>query len=130
MRSCWDVSRWSTDVNGFPEPDGSQRNRREVNVTPNDVKYIFNGPGAAKIFRTPFGSAGRGTERGPMFNQLNLGLFKNIKLWENVQLQLRGEAFKRPEPPAAGHRQCGNRWHEPPAQHQRQQRRRGRRGVW
>ena len=62
-------------------------------VTLNDVKYVFNGPGAAQLFGTPFGSAGRGIERGPAFNQLNASLFKNIKIWENVTLQLRGEAF-------------------------------------
>ena len=81
------------NVNGFLSLTALNSTGARVNVTPNDVKYIFNGPGAAKIFGTPFGSAGRGIERGPMFNQLNLGLFKNIKLWENVQLQLRGEAF-------------------------------------
>ena len=64
-----------------------------VRVTPNDVKYVFNGPGAATLFGTPFGSVGRGIERGPMFNQMNLGLFKNIKVWERLSLQLRGEAF-------------------------------------
>jgi outer membrane receptor protein involved in Fe transport len=64
-----------------------------VPVTLNDVKYVFNGPGAANLFGTPFGSVGRGIERGPMFNQLNMGLFKNIKVWESLSLQLRGEAF-------------------------------------
>jgi hypothetical protein len=64
-----------------------------VQVTPNDVKYVFNGPGAAVLFGTPFGSVGRGIERGPMFNQLNLGLIKNIKVWERLSVQLRGEAF-------------------------------------
>jgi hypothetical protein len=64
-----------------------------VPVTLNDVKYVFNGPGAAQLFHTPFGSVGRGIERGPAFNQLNMGLFKNIKVWESLQLQLRGEAY-------------------------------------
>lgn len=64
-----------------------------VPVTANDVKYVFNGPGAAILFGTPFGSVGRGIERGPAFNQMNLGLFKNIKVWERLSLQLRGEAF-------------------------------------
>jgi outer membrane receptor protein involved in Fe transport len=64
-----------------------------VPVTLNDVKYVFNGPGAAQLFGTPFGSVGRGIERGPMFNQLNMGLFKNIKVFERLSLQLRGEAF-------------------------------------
>jgi outer membrane receptor protein involved in Fe transport len=64
-----------------------------VPVTLNDVKYIFNGPGAAQLFHTPFGSSGRNVERGPIFNQLNLSLFKNIKIYERLTLQLRGEAF-------------------------------------
>ncbi len=64
-----------------------------VPVTLNDVKYVFNGPGAAQLFHTPFGSVGRGIERGPIFNQLNMGVFKNIKVFERLSLQLRGEAF-------------------------------------
>jgi outer membrane receptor protein involved in Fe transport len=64
-----------------------------VRVNATDVKYVFNGPGAAKLFGTPFGSAGRGIERGPVFNQMNLGVFKNIKVLERLTLQLRGEAF-------------------------------------
>jgi outer membrane receptor protein involved in Fe transport len=70
-----------------------QANGSIVAVTPNDVKYVFNGPGAAQVFGTPFGSVGRGIERGPIFNQLNMGLFKNLKVWEHLSLQLRGEAF-------------------------------------
>jgi outer membrane receptor protein involved in Fe transport len=64
-----------------------------VPVTLNDVKYVFNGPGAAQLFGTPFGSVGRGIERGPAFNQLNASVFKNIKIFENLTLQLRGEAY-------------------------------------
>jgi outer membrane receptor protein involved in Fe transport len=64
-----------------------------VAVTPNDVHYIINGPGAAKIFNNPFGTASRNTEMGPIFNQVNLSVFKNIKVWERVRIQLRGEAF-------------------------------------
>lgn len=82
-----------TDVNGFISLTQLNFSNTIVAVTPNQVKYIFNGPGAAKIFGTPFGSAGRGIERGVMFNQMNLGLFKNIKVWERLSLQLRGEAF-------------------------------------
>ncbi|MFL6229812.1 MAG: carboxypeptidase regulatory-like domain-containing protein [Pyrinomonadaceae bacterium] len=64
-----------------------------VPVTTNDVKYIFNGPGAARLFGTPFGSSPRNAERGPIFNQLNMSLFKNIKVFERLTVQLRGEAF-------------------------------------
>ncbi len=62
-------------------------------VSLNDVKYVFNGPGAAQFFGTPFGSSPRNGERGPIFNQLNMGLFKNIKVFERLTVQLRGEAF-------------------------------------
>lgn len=66
---------------------------RFQSVTPNDVKYIINGPGAAKIFGTPFGNVPRNSEVGPIFNNLNFSVFKNINVWESVKIQLRGEAF-------------------------------------
>jgi hypothetical protein len=75
-------------VNSLNSEDGTP-----VVVTPNDVKYIINGPGAAKIFGTPFGNVARNSERGPIFNNLNLSLFKNIRVFEKVIIQLRGEAF-------------------------------------
>lgn len=62
-------------------------------VSPNDVRFVFNGPGAARIFGTPFGDSPRNYLRGPIFNQLNISVFKNINIWENLKLQLRAEAF-------------------------------------
>jgi len=82
-----------SNINGFWSQTAINATGQFIPVTPNDVKYIFNGPGAARIFGTPFGSAGRNIERGPIFNQLNLGLFKNIKIYERLTLQLRGEAY-------------------------------------
>jgi len=64
-----------------------------VAVTKNDVRYIINGPGAAKIFGTPFGDVPRNSERGPIFNNFNLSVFKNINVRETVKVQLRAEAF-------------------------------------
>jgi hypothetical protein len=64
-----------------------------IAVTPNDVRYIINGPGAAKLFGTPFGNVPRNTERGPILNQLNLSVFKNINVIERLKIQLRAEAF-------------------------------------
>src|SRR5262249_48104401 len=64
-----------------------------VSVSKNDVRYIVNGPGAARIFGTPFGDVPRYSERGPIFNNLNMSLFKNIRVTETVRIQLRGEAF-------------------------------------
>jgi hypothetical protein len=73
-----------------------------IPVSLSDVKYVFNGPGAARLFGTPFGSVGRGIERGPIFNQLNLSVFKNIKIFERLTLQLRGEAFNALNHPNPG----------------------------
>ena len=64
-----------------------------VPVTANDVRYIFNGPGAAALTGNPFGNIPRNGEQGPMLNHINAGLFKNIKVRENVSLQLRFDVF-------------------------------------
>jgi hypothetical protein len=64
-----------------------------VAVNLSDVRYIINGPGAARFFGTPFGNVPRNSERGPIFNQLNMSLFKNIRVFERLNIQLRGEAF-------------------------------------
>ncbi|PYS93476.1 MAG: hypothetical protein DMF64_04535 [Acidobacteria bacterium] len=91
-----------TDVNGFISLTQLNATGAIVSVTPNDVKYILNAPGSARIFGTPFGSAPRNAERGPKFNQLNMGLFKNIKVYERLTLQLRGEAFNVLNHPTPG----------------------------
>lgn len=73
-----------------------------VSVSTSDVRYIFNGPGAARIFGTPFGNTPRNIERGPKLNQLNMGIFKNTNIGERVKLQLRFEAFNILNRPNAG----------------------------
>lgn len=76
---------WSfASINSAPVP---------VAVTPNDVRFIFNGPGAAKYFGTPYGNVARYTEVGPKFNNLNMSVFKNVRVFESVRVQVRGEAF-------------------------------------
>jgi outer membrane receptor protein involved in Fe transport len=81
------------NVNGFYSMNEINANGQCVSVNPNAVRFIFNGPNAARIFGTPFGDSPRNYLRGPIFNQLNLSVFKKIKLWENVRLELRAEAF-------------------------------------
>jgi hypothetical protein len=81
------------NINGFYLINALNSTGDAVPVTPNDVRFIVNTPNAARIFGTPFGSAGRNILRGPRLNQLNAGLFKNIKVWERVTVQLRGEAY-------------------------------------
>ncbi|MBV9242704.1 MAG: hypothetical protein JO314_11920, partial [Acidobacteria bacterium] len=71
-------------------------------VTPNDVRFIINGPGAAKLIGTPFGDVSRSTMTGPIFNQLNLSAFKNIRIGERVKMQIRAEAINALNHPQPG----------------------------
>lgn len=81
------------NVNGFYSINSLNTTGNPVVVTPNDVHFIVNTPNAARIFGTPFGTAARNSLRGPAINQLNMSLFKNIKINERFSLQLRGEAY-------------------------------------
>ena len=64
-----------------------------VPVNLSDVRFVVNAPGAAKIFGTPFGNMPRNYLRGPAINQLNMSLFKNIKIGERTKLQLQATAI-------------------------------------
>jgi hypothetical protein len=81
------------NLNGFYSLNALNSTGATIPVTPNDVRFITNLPGTARIFGTPFGNAGRNILRGPALNQLNASLFKNIKVGERVTVQLRGEAY-------------------------------------
>jgi outer membrane receptor protein involved in Fe transport len=91
-----------TNINGFYSLNSLNTTGNAVGVTPADVHFIFNGPGAARIFGTPFGNSTRNSLRGPIFNQLNLGLFKNIKIGEKVTFQMRAEFFNALNHPNPG----------------------------
>lgn len=82
-----------TNPNGFYSFNQINATGDFVSVTPNQVHFIANLPGAAKVFGTPFGDSTRNSLRGPRLNQLNASLFKNIKVRENLTVQLRGEAY-------------------------------------
>ena len=82
-----------TNPNGFYSFNEINLNGNFVSVTPAQVHFIANLPGAAKIFGTPFGDSTRNSLHGPRLNQLNMGLFKHIKLKERLQLELRAEAY-------------------------------------
>lgn len=71
-------------------------------VTPNDVRLIFNGPGAALAFGTPFGTLPRNSFLGPTLNQLNLGVFKTTNITERVKIQIRAEAYNVLNRPNSG----------------------------
>jgi hypothetical protein len=74
-----------------------------VPVTANDVRFIFNGPGAARQFGTPFGTVLRNSERGPALNQLNIGIFKTTRVRENFKVQFRTELFNALNHPNPGY---------------------------
>jgi hypothetical protein len=92
-----------TNVNGFYSLNALNSTGDVVSVTPNDVRFIFNGPGAARIFGTPFGTAARNSLRGPKLNQLNFGLFKNTKITETIKVQFRMEMFNALNHPSPGY---------------------------
>lgn len=81
------------NLNGFYSLNALNSTGAEVAVNPSQVHYILNLPGSARIFGTPFGDATRNSLRGPRLNQLNAGLFKNIRISERWTVQLRGEAY-------------------------------------
>jgi hypothetical protein len=53
-------------------------------------RTAFSAP-PANSFRV--GNERRGVIEGPGFNRLDLGLFRNFKIYERVVFQLRGEGF-------------------------------------
>jgi outer membrane receptor protein involved in Fe transport len=62
-------------------------------VTPNDVRFIINGPGAALKFGTPFGNVGRNVFRGDRLESFDLSLFKTTRINERVSIQYRLNLF-------------------------------------
>jgi outer membrane receptor protein involved in Fe transport len=71
----------------------AQNNRIFTPVNPSDVRFIINGPGAARRFGTPFGNVSRNAFVGDRVENLDLGVFKNFKIWENINFQYRLELF-------------------------------------
>ncbi|HKX29855.1 MAG TPA: hypothetical protein VJ302_19345, partial [Blastocatellia bacterium] len=74
-------------------------NRVRTPTTPNDVRWVINGPGAAARFGTPFGDVGRNTERGDRLETFDFSVFKSFRVTEKVQVQYRLQlqnAFNHP----------------------------------
>jgi len=64
-----------------------------VPVNLNQVRFVINSLGSAKIFRTPFGSMPRNYLTGPGINQLNMSVFKTTKISERLKVQFQASAF-------------------------------------
>jgi outer membrane receptor protein involved in Fe transport len=91
-----------TNVNGFISFNELNTTGNTVAVTKDQVRFILNGPGAARIFGNPFGDMPRNYGRSIPINQLNLGFFKTTKIRENVRLQVRAELYNALNHPQAG----------------------------
>ncbi len=62
-------------------------------VSPNNVRFIMNGPGAARYFKTPFGNVGRNTFVGDRNENVDLSIFKDFRIAESVKLRYRLQMF-------------------------------------
>jgi len=78
------------NVSGSPKNPSSSRVKTATALTGYLSSTAVTVPGAS----TPYGSAGRNSFRSEGFNQLDLGLHKELRLWnEQSKLDIRGEAF-------------------------------------
>ena len=82
-----------TNPNGFYDLAQLNLTGNTVTVTKDQVRYIVNGPGAAKVFGNPYGTVPRNYETGPLLNNVNLGIFKNFRIKEKLTLRLSMDAF-------------------------------------
>jgi outer membrane receptor protein involved in Fe transport len=79
--------------------DINAQNGKLTPVSPNDVRFILNGAGAASRFGTPFGNVGRNTFRGDRTENVDLSIFKDFRITERFQLRYRLQmlnAFNHP----------------------------------
>lgn len=58
-------------------------------VSPNDVRFIINGPGSAVRFGTPLGTVSRNGEQGDRIETVDFSVFKTFKVTERTNLQYR-----------------------------------------
>jgi hypothetical protein len=85
-------SGFTADPNGFLDLAALNQGKI-VKVTKDQVRYIVNAPGSEKIFGTPFGNVPRNSETGPLLNNVNLGIYKNFKVRENLTIRISMDAF-------------------------------------
>lgn len=86
-----------TGQNAFrPSPTGyylmsdlNLATRRFTPVTPNDVRFIINGPGSAARFGTPLGTVSRNSQQGDRIETVDFSVFKTFKITESKNLQYR-----------------------------------------
>jgi outer membrane receptor protein involved in Fe transport len=76
-------------------------------VSPNDVRFIINAPGAAVKFGTPLGTLARNTQTTDRIEVFDFSIFKNFKITERFNLQYRLEMFNALNHPVFGANTAG-----------------------
>jgi outer membrane receptor protein involved in Fe transport len=99
----WAIDASKVKLNQLYSLNELNLNNVLVPTTKNAVRLIANMPFAAMNFGSPFGDAARNAFVGPRLNQMNAGIFKNIRLKERLTLQLRLEAFNALNHPNPGY---------------------------
>jgi hypothetical protein len=77
---------------GATDPRGCLRGTLACQLVPisqNDVRFIINMHTAQQVFGTPFGNVARNTLRDAISNRLDASIFKNIKIGERSNFELR-----------------------------------------
>lgn len=92
-----------TNLNGFLSLNALNSGTVQAINPATDVRFIYNGPGAARIFGTPFGNVPRYSLTGPLLNQTNIGIFKNTRIFEKYTIQLRAELYNAFNHPNIGY---------------------------
>jgi outer membrane receptor protein involved in Fe transport len=88
---------------GFYSMNEFNKTGKLVPVSLKDVRFVLTGPGAAKLFGTPFGDVARNSLVGPRINVLNTGFFKNTRIGERMTIQFRTEVFNLLNHPNPGY---------------------------
>ncbi len=71
-------------------------------VTRNDVQFVVNGPGAARLFGTPFGGVMRNSLQSDRIEVFDFSIFKTFRITETVNFQYRLEMFNALNHPVFG----------------------------
>lgn len=77
-------------------------NNRFTPVTRNDVQFVVNGPGAARLFGTPFGGVMRNSYQGDRIEVVDFSIFKTFRVTETIGIQYRFEMFNALNHPVFG----------------------------
>ena len=79
--------------NGGPTPGCATSTSQNINCWYNPAAFAVPPLAPGQSFATMFGNAGRGSLRGPAFYDTDFSVFKDFKLKEKGQLELRAEIF-------------------------------------